>query len=60
MAARGSCLGLLAARAAVACRLLVVCLLAPLSLVAQEGPRLRGVVVDVETGVPVEGVEVFV
>ena len=60
MAARGSCLGLLAARAAVACRLLAVCLLAPLSLVAQEGPRLRGVVVDVETGVPVEGAEVLV
>ena len=60
MAARGSCLGLLAARAAVACRLLAVCLLAPLSLVAQEGPRLRGVVVDVETGVPVGGAEVLV
>ncbi len=60
MAARGSCLGLLAARAAVACRLLAVCLLAPLSLVAQEGPRLRGVVVDVETGVPVVGAEVLV
>ena len=58
--ARGSCLGLLAARAAVACRLLAVCLLAPLSLVAQEGPRLRGVVVDVETGVPVGGAEVLV
>ena len=60
MAARGSCPGLLAARAAVAGRLLAVVLLAPLSLVAQEGPRLRGVVVDVETGVPVEGAEVLV
>ena len=60
MAARGSCLGLLAARAAVACRLLAVVLLAPLSLVAQEGPRLRGVVVDEETGVPVGGAEVLV
>ena len=60
MAARGSCPGLLAARAAVAGRLLAVVLLAPLSLVAQEGPRLRGVVVDVETGVPVGGAEVLV
>ena len=60
MAARGSCLGLLAARAAGACRLLAVVLLAPLSLVAQEGPRLRGVVVDEETGVPVGGAEVLV
>ena len=60
MAARGSCPGLLAARAAGACRLLAVVLLAPLSLVAQEGPRLRGVVVDEETGVPVGGAEVLV
>ena len=60
LTAHGSCLGLLAARAVHPCRLLAVVLLAPLSLVAQEGPRLRGVVVDAETGVPVVDAEVLV